>query len=377
MNTKSITLPQFIKTFPKSKSFVKETYVYNYNKDLSYDQKIKFAGRNYKIIEKLAVTDNCIYYMKIYKNIIRKGRSFYPIESYRQTIYIGKNEIGFHKIDIGVLFRFIEILGINWFKDIDKSILYNLFINKTIFRRILTNRIYNEETLYKSAATCIYRIKNISWKTVRKYYKWKYSTNNYSICSLDDLYYFTKNVDKSVDVISSVKNNSIYLDLLRLAIQLNQTVDFNWSIKRISEEHKKQIEISLCKEINEKKTIPIYKTDSIDFPFKLLNNEKDIFTEGKNMHHCLYNCYYYRIKNHDYIAFHLDAPEECTLGIRMNNDNDVVLDQIYKRYDCPVLESTVEYANTFIKEHVLELKSLFSQDVVKDDVVKDNDITES
>ena len=59
---KAITLPQFIKDFPKDKCFIKETYSrpmyvdFDYNKDLSYEQKMEYVGWTYKQSIRLSST---------------------------------------------------------------------------------------------------------------------------------------------------------------------------------------------------------------------------------------------------------------------------------------------------------------------------------
>lgn len=368
---KAITLPQFVKNFPKDKCFVKEEYLrpndvdYDYDKNLSYNQKLKYVGYAYKVITKLCATDDCIYYTCAEKRVNRRGKTFYPTSITRQCIYIGKNEIRINVSD-PVLIEFLYLLGINWFKDIKGTILSVLFRNKTIFRRLITNRIYNEETLYKSALSCVCQLKDISWKTVRKYYEWMYGKDNWlrpGYVSLTDLYYFTKNIDQTVDVLSSADTlENIYSDLLKSAIDLDEVVDFTWSPRRIAEEHKRQIQTLMAKEMSAKKEVPIYDTTGMEFPFRLLNTEKDIFLEGKLMHHCLYSCYYGRITSHDYIAFHLDSPEDCTLGIWMY-DNKPTLNQIYKKYDQRVTDETKKYAEDFIKSHEADLIKLFTQKV--------------
>ena len=170
---KAITLPQFVKDFPKDKCFVKETYSrpndvnYDYSNDLSYEQKMEYEGWVYKQSTRLSATDDCVYYIHSYKRLGRRGKTFYPVDSDRESIYIGKNNISFHRASTANILDFLSILEIDWFKDIDTDILSILFKNKTIFRRVITNRIYNEETLYKSAATCVHGLKNVSWKTIR------------------------------------------------------------------------------------------------------------------------------------------------------------------------------------------------------------------
>ena len=373
---KAITLPQFVKDFPKDKCFVEEKYFrpnnvdFDYNKDLTYAQKIQYVGCVYKGTTRLFATDDCIYYVVSTKRLGRRGKTFYPREDHKETIYIGKNSIGFHSVSSKTLLDFLKILEIDWFRDIDSNILSQGFFNKTIFRRIITNRIYNEETFYKSIATCMYGIKNVSWKTVRKYYELKYGSENvfgpFIDISLTDLYYFTKNIDQSVNIlIDNSFDASKYSDLISSAVKLDQVVDFAWSAKRIEEEHKRQTEALMAKELGSKKIVPIYDTGTMEFPFRLLNTEKDIFIEGTIMHHCLYNCYYDRISNHDYIAFHLDSPEDCTLGVWLRNGKPE-LNQIYKKYDQRVSNETRKYAEDFIKSHEDDLLKLFNQKQKKD-----------
>lgn len=370
---KAITLPQFVKDFPKNKCFVKEEYFrpnnidFDYNKDLTYAQKIQYVGCVYKGTTRLSATDDCVYYVVSTKRLCRRGKTFYPKEDHKETIYIGKNNISFRLVSNKTLFDFLKILEIDWFRDIDSNILCQGFFNKTIFRRLITNRIYNEETLYKSIATCTYGIKDISWKTVRKYYELKYGSEHlfgaFIDISLTDLYYFTKNVDQSVNIlINNAFDTSKYSDLIKSAVQLDQVVDLAWSAKRIEEEHKRQTETLMAKQLGSKKVVPIYDISTIEFPFRLLNTEKDVFIEGTTMHHCLYNCYYDRIKNHDYIAFHLDSPEDCTLGI-WKYDGKPALNQIYKKYDQRVSDETRKYAEDFIKSHEDDLMKLFNQKV--------------
>ena len=70
-----------------------------------------------------------------------------------------------------------------------------------------------------------------------------------------------------------------------------------------------------------------------------LNTEKEVFLEGTNMHHCLYNCYWNRIKSKDYIAFHMSVPEDCTFSFKVLNDK-VVLDQAFLAYDKQISDIT-------------------------------------
>ena len=140
---------------------------------------------------------------------------------------------------------------------------------------------------------------------------------------------------------------------------INEIVDFTWSDKRIREEHKRQINTLMSKEIEEKENIPIF--DDVDkintTEIKVINTEKDVFIEGSNMHHCLYTNYFKRIKNREYIAFHMTSPEDCTFSCRLYNGN-LVLDQIYLSQDRRVQSSTKKVAIDYLDKFTEEIKNL-------------------
>lgn len=385
MDKKTITLPKFVKTFPKEKCFYREVYTkpygidYNYSKDLSYEDKLKYDGYTYKSTEKLSATDNCIYYVRQYVSIKRSGKTFYPSIDRKGTIYISGKEISFGgNIDSQSVLAFLTHIEIDWFRDIPHSILYRYIKNKVVFRRILTGRIYNEETFYKTIGSYVFKVKNVSWKHIRKHC---INSDGYHLYmfSLLDLSFFTKNLEKSIDVIwdsDDTLKPRLY-DLLNSAIKLNEVVDFSWSPKRIEEEHKRQTKELMSREIAGKKNDPIYDVDeSKFFPFTLLNTEKDIFAEGSLMHHCLYTNYYHSIKNHNYIAFHLNEPEDCTLGITCINGKPK-FNQMFRKYDQPVQDSTRQYAFDFIEKNEDVLTCLFEQDVPKEEKKESLDLEQN
>ena len=160
---------------------------------------------------------------------------------------------------------------------------------------------------------------------------------------------------------------------MNCAVQLNQTVNFSWSVKRLNEEHKKQIMELTEKEIASKSNTSIYENCLIpNKNIKLLNSEAEIFYEGKSMHHCVYNCYYDRIKKHNYMALHMTSPEDCTIGIELNKDNKPYLHQIYLKYDVAVKDDTRNVAIKYIEENKQNLKEMFNQKVVSEEHPKEH-----
>jgi hypothetical protein len=94
----------------------------------------------------------------------------------------------------------------------------------------------------------------------------------------------------------------------------------------------------------------------------MLNNEREIYEEGLNMHHCIHSCYFNRIKNREYIAFHMTFPEDCTFGVKIAS-GEIILDQIYLKYDRHVQDKTRQVALDFIKKHSKQLSKLLQSPV--------------
>lgn len=348
----SITLKTFIKDFHP---FVDSEYIPTILKNLSYEEKLKEQDKINRCF-KVYKNNERIYFANYDIYVKRVGRKFFKKTSTLQSIYISNDEIKLN-CDATFIIKFLEECGITWFKEVPYRT-KDLYFNKVpIFKGIIIGTIYSEETLYRAIARRIYHT-NVSWKIMKQYCE----LDPFHMISFYDLKDFTKNLENSISVYCSCDYKSLLRDLLVNAVKLNQIIDFRWSHNRIISEHLKQIEKLTEKEINLKSQEEIYKTEISNFPttMKLLNTEKDIFLEGSYMHHCLYSNYYRQIKNHSYIAFHLIAPEECTLGIRFI-ENEPKFDQVYLRYDKHVKPETEEYCKKFISDYEKELIKLFSE----------------
>ena len=56
-------------------------------------------------------------------------------------------------------------------------------------------------------------------------------------------------------------------------------------------------------EIDDKEKTPVYnECPTFDYPCHILNTEQEVFQEGLDMHHCIYTCYWKRIKNKEYLG---------------------------------------------------------------------------
>ena len=298
----------------------------------------------------LSVSKDKIYYCIETHGLRRIGkRIFKQCLEPREYIYITPTILNIGKHTTYTFIKsFLALLEIDWFRDIPERILEVHFKKESVFRAVLTKKIYSEETFYRFLASKCYGMKNASWRTIKKYCNLCYVCR----CSVSifDLAEFTKNVDESIEVLTNTTTPDLYKDMLRYAVQLNQVIDFNWSRNRLEAEHQNQIEMVSAKELEHKDATPLYEqvveTDTI----KLLNNEKDVFMEGQLMHHCIYNCYFRRMKQGTFMAFHMKQPEECTFSIRYENEK-LTFDQIHLKYNAIVKLETKQIALDFIEKN--------------------------
>lgn len=340
---------ELIKKFPKlqitqlSENSKEDFY------NLSYSEKLKYSqySRPFARYSRIKSTDTSVNISIQELYIKRNGSQFYLKSSFEEAeFYIFDNKVFCN--NIGLLYSYVfPILNITWLRDLDSH--YNQFIHKpSILKSILLNNIYSEETLCKAILRRCYHCKELSWKSFREFLK---NNTGYSIV---DLMAFTKSIQNSVNIINKIYNDpdsprELYWDLLNSAIRLNEKVDFTWSIPRIKLEHLRQTRKLMEKEIASKSQEPLYSKPFKTSEIELLDTELKIFQESQFMHHCLYNCYFDRIKDKTYLAFHMTSPEECTIGIRKNESWR--FDQAYREYNNSISEDTKKLIFQFIEDY--------------------------
>jgi len=162
----------------------------------------------------------------------------------------------------------------------------------------------------------------------------------------------------------------VYEDMVKEALILEKKIDYKWSSKRLTEEHKAwteqimQIEIDALEDV----VIPFVDKFSRYTPdgFKLLKTQKEVFYEGKTMKHCLYTAYWSSIKNNSYIAYHITSgDEEVTLGINIYDDK-LRYNQCYSRFNGPVSSKMHVIVTNFVEQ--------LNEQVERDGILKETKI---
>lgn len=366
---KRTILRKFIENFPVEN--FRDNPLKDVNlKELSWNQLITLSELPHNFGHVLSIKDGHLYYAEVEHFIRRCGNKFFKQSNITNYVYISPKEINIHcRTDL--ICSLLKLANINWIKDVNFGIWH--LLNKSILKSVLINSIYNQETFYKAIAKRVHHV-DVSWKTMRAYT----ADQGYSI-SVADLRCFTVNVENSIKrwVEADFGLKQLLKDLLRSAVKLNQKVDFNWSIKRIEQEHTKQTNLLMQKELSKKDKTDIYINKlSYNPNIKLLNTELDIFLEGTNMHHCVYTNYYKNIRDHDYIVLHMTYPEDCTIGIGLDQNYKPFLQQIYLKYDKAVQPETRKIAEKYISDNSENLFDMFNQDCSKVSAIKERVRTE-
>ena len=353
MKQRCITLQEAINKFPNHYSKLVLHEIPDYFKELNFVDKLKYLTYN-NVEYLLSVKNNNLFFGLKKTTINRAGKNIYCTNDWEESIVICNGKIKIKNCSIDTVRCFLSIINIDFFKDWNNSEL-RYICKPYMISAILRKKVYNLETYYRQVLIMSFKLPKFNWRLFRQF------CNLNNNVSLLDLIYFTKDVTKSVNALINNQDNIqkllLLIDLLKCAIKLDEKVDFTWSDKRLSLEHQRQNNILSLKAIDDKLQNPIFNLNVNTGTIKLLNTERDVFLEGTNMHHCLYNCYWNLIKDKKYIAFHMSSPEDCTFSCTKRS-NELVLDQIYLAYDKCVQSETKAIALDFISENKDEILSV-------------------
>lgn len=288
--------------------------------------------------------DGNLYFSTTHYTIKRNMQSYYlrPKEKLGFTLNEkGKLSIWFGKSvhDLQSFMPLIfEKLGIDFIKQLPDN--YYQFITKVVLEKMLNGKITNPIDF------CSQLIKN--WRVKGASPRLLYNTMmapskktgclNFSVTRFTKGISVAKNFDHYMDyLVKSTDNTSRFNmdDLEMQATILDRKIDYNWSERRLEEEHNAWTkEIMLLKKDNLSNK-PIDKLQwfkdkhhLLNNHFTLLDNELDIFEEATNMSHCLYTNYLNYIKRGSYVAYHVTYNgEDVTFGMFISSDK-LNIDQV-------------------------------------------------
>jgi hypothetical protein len=260
-----------------------------------------------------------------------------------------------------------EALHIDFIKQLPDN--YTHFITKTVLEKMLNGKITNpidfcsqviKNWRVKGASPrVLYNTMMFPSKNGKMSFAHRSFTKGISVC---------KNFDHYMDYLVRSSNTNSRFNIEDLEMQatiLDRKIDYNWSEKRLEEEHNTWTkEIMVLKKDNLSNE-PIDKLQwfrdhhhLLNDHFTLLDNEIDIFEEGHNMSHCLYTNYLNYVKRGSYVAYHVTYKgEEVTFGMFISSDK-LNIDQM----QCKGNSRASFTMQDFIADSITELSKTYSSE---------------
>ena len=313
--------------------------------------------------------DGCIYYsctdmsFKKSKNsfyVQRKNRNGFTVDKKGKiNVWFGKNIYEIPHVD-----KVFQYFNFNW---ITNSKIYP-YITKGILEKMIAGKITNSTEIVKEyfKKMHINASPSLFIKFLDKCDSSKVEILRVAGVAKDLNHYFEDNIKLRTATMSnpypqdSYTRNQLLNDMIQEAQILGKKIDYTWSLNRLKEVHKEWTEEIMKIEIESLDDVSVNGIDYFDKftpeGFKLLKTQKEVFTEGSLMKHCVYTAYWNTIKNGNYLAYHVNYKgEEATLGINIYNDR-VVFNQCYSRYNQSVSDELRLHVMMFIDNLNHELK---------------------
>lgn len=333
------------------KSIKEQRYLYFYKKDYDYDDIVRFTD-----------TEKNMIVSRVEKFIVFSGNHFFRKSKETGKFIYNKKEA---KVKCNT-FSKAEILNaltlfpqFDWLKaEYKRGFLPDILFCDSIVRDILIGKLTNVEAIVKKYLA-LNKIKGVNWKAFAVYTSQIDSYRQYPIACMQS---HTTDTNAALMVMISgqveigdikptpeqEEKSNLFYDMLKEAMALNVKINPKWSLNRMKEEHKKMTDELMKKDLEGKEQVNLYgESPHFDYPCKLLSTESEVFMEGFEMHHCVYTCYWNRIKEHDYLAFAFYTPERFTLGLNQK-DGEWVYDQAYLKYDKQISEESKALIEKFL-----------------------------
>lgn len=236
-----------------------------------------------------------------------------------------------------------------------------IYCSKRLLKDFLTGKIYNEQTCIQAVLKNSYGVKptEVCWKYFKKEEldKLRIDCNFLPLLNRKAI----TNLNMYYEVFNEHKDKRLLNDAIELAFALDMTINPKWSMKRLKQEHQRMIKIAAEKQFEVLNDAPIQKEtiQDEDKEISMLNDEKSIFIEGKEMMHCLFTNYLSSVQRGRYLAFAVKGKERATFGITINTDRkDIVIDQIRGVHNSSVTQETIQKVKDFVNRHLNTMREM-------------------
>ena len=330
--------------------------------NLPYDEQLRvYFQKGSRPMKRIVRYENSEKYLSL-ESVVGEveftGTKFFVKHSIgNKFLYKKENKKTFSRYDRDMLLRDLILFPrFDWIKnEYEKKHIHGKVLSNSVVRDILAGKLTNVEIVVKTYLKTLH-LKDIDWKVYVKYLS---TFDNVPVYWLKAC---TTDVNEAMKKIIEGQPYH-FKDMVKQALSLGRTINPKWSEKRMDEEHTNMTHLLMKKEIDHKEQIPIYKECPVfDYPCHILNTEQEVFQEGLDMHHCIYTCYWKRIKNKEYLGLSFYEPERFTLGLKRTNGK-FEFDQAYLIYDKEIGQASIDMINKFLNDDVVvEQITKFGQD---------------
>lgn len=213
----------------------------------------------------------------------------------------------------------IRVFNLNW---IDSFCRRLLRADKRLWLMVIQGKITNPEQLAKRYSKLYFK-GVFSYKALKTFYK-----SVSGLCgeiSLYDIFYYTANPNLFIEKCDNKEAPlGLIMDTMRYCRIENTKFNPLWSVKRIEEEHAKQIERDMISEMSkcsDKCIAPPFVREGLE----LILSEREAFLESAKMHNCIYHCYWSQMAKGNYAVVRGNINGEyIDMGITIDRRTPVV-----------------------------------------------------
>lgn len=321
-------------------------------KNIQYYNNIN--GRNF-FESNLCKKDGCTYYSATTFRVKKSKNGYYRQNTEKHGFTFdqkGKLSVWYGKniFEVPGIWSVFTHLNMNW---LDAHLM--LYVTKGIAEKMLSGKLTNNIDVVKAyikvmRLQCSPRLLFDVIKT--NCYNKPHLLQMMSVAKDQD-HFLQKCLDDYRDRTSDTESY-IVGDLVKQAQILGRQIDFTWSPRRMRQEHDDwtkeimEVEIKTMEDSTATCTLPFleFKHPGV----KLLTTKKEIFTEGKEMSHCVYTNYWASVNAGNYLVYQVDFyGERATLGVNLY-DRNITFNQCYRKGNQAVSHQLKQFVDDFIQK---------------------------
>ena len=297
---------------------------------------------------------NFSVYIRSYRYTVLGPRMFWKCAHLDRCTYKDGKFFGTFTPEIGKLL--CKVFHIDWLLNEWRNYAPLVGSRKDIWKAILSGKLTNPRDLCRYVSRK-YSSGAYSVRTLKRY-------SSYPCISLWDIFYYTTNPELALSKYMDVANDgsewaSLMRDTLDYCKIYNTKLNPLWSLKRLAEEHQKQIAQEKAEELASIPNKPIVKDAPSIGGLHLIVDARSCFLEGESMHNCIYRCYWHKVCAGGYLLLQgtLNG-EHINLGIRCstwreqgNTLHSLEFDQAHTIYNGRVSKATGDMCLQLISDN--------------------------